>query len=110
MSVLSEEKIKEIAEKMPQGFMWSEGCNWESGILIQEAIDFARAIETAVLEAQKQEPFPFSAERVTYHKTEAIGTIMPCGTMVTNVKEAYEAGKKQSFAHPFNPSLQVNQL
>lgn len=50
--MLSDEKIKELAEKMPRGFLWSEGCEWESGVLIQEATEFARAIEAAILAEQ----------------------------------------------------------
>ena len=63
-----------------------------------EALDamcqYPLAAAPKLAQAEKQGPFPFSADRVTYHKTAAIGAIMPCGTMVTNVKEAYEAGQK----------------
>lgn len=45
-----------------------------SGVVTSsDACDLSGAIETAVLEAQtKQEPWPFSADRVTYHKAAPV--------------------------------------
>jgi hypothetical protein len=43
-------------------------------ITLSDAIALTRAIEAAVLEAQKQkqEPWPFSADRMTYHKAAPV--------------------------------------
>lgn len=52
--MISEKRIKELANAIP-GFIWFEGCSHESGVLIQEAIEFARAIESAVIEKIKSQ-------------------------------------------------------
>lgn len=52
--MLSDERIDAIAQSMPQGFLWSEECDWESGILIQEARDFARAIAAEVTQPAQE--------------------------------------------------------
>ena len=41
---MTDEEIIELADKMPTGFLWWEGCGWETGILKEEAIAFARLI------------------------------------------------------------------
>ena len=33
-----------VAEKMPSGFIWREGCMYESGVTESEAINFAHAL------------------------------------------------------------------
>ena len=50
--------IKEIAlkvaEEMPSGFLWYEGCGHEAGILIEEVVEFAEALIAEL--AKQNEP------------------------------------------------------
>ena len=67
MSKLSDEKIDEIAKDYKAILL--------GGNPYFPWFDYAKAIEDAVLEAQgkqKQEPLPFSADRVTYHKAAPV--------------------------------------
>lgn len=40
-----EQMALRIAREMPDGFLWFEGCGWESGVLESEAIEFARLLK-----------------------------------------------------------------
>ena len=49
----------EVADEM--GIVWREGCDFESGIVEVEAIDFAEKFLAAWLEQQSQEPVAYMA-------------------------------------------------
>lgn len=43
-----------IAEEMPSGFLWYEGCGHEAGILVEEVAEFAEALVAEI--AKQNEP------------------------------------------------------
>lgn len=47
MNSLEEIALK-VAEEMPQGFLWSERCGWETGIVKEEVAEFARRLVAAL--------------------------------------------------------------
>lgn len=48
--MLTDEEIVSLAEKEAADFIWYEGCDHECGVLKEEALAFARAIEAEVIE------------------------------------------------------------
>jgi len=55
MSFISKDRIEQIVNEMPEGFLWWEGCGHEAGILMDEAIEFATKIHNEALELAARE-------------------------------------------------------
>lgn len=71
MKDLIKEVALYIAKKMPEGFIWHEGCGWETGIIESELTDFVTAF---LAELSKR------AEAVAYqHRDGMLSCRLPGG-------------------------------